>query len=147
MSAGRVVLIVSIVLYAACMFLGAFYVSLPDSVPGQRSFADGFGLLSRGWLGLDLGFEYVPWLANPLLFLAWILVLLRVRLVAVGSAMRALALGIAFLGVTTLDVSSDGPVEITGYGEGYWLWLASMAVALVAAMLSAKRPQTAKAEV
>ena len=61
--------------------------------------------------------------------------------------MGALALGIAFLGVTTLDVSSDGPVEITGYGEGYWLWLASMAVALVAAMLSAKRPQTAKAEV
>jgi hypothetical protein len=51
----------------------------------------------------------------------------------------------AFLGVTEVD-TSDGPVEITGYKEGYWLWLTSMMVALVAAVLSAGRPQSTKAE-
>ena len=140
MSAGRAGLIISIVLYAACMFLDTF------SVTGQRSFADGWWLLFFGWTMLDRGHEYLAWLANPLLFLGWILVLLRLRLPAAGSAMGALAFGIAFLGATTVDVSSDGPVEITGYKEGYWLWLASMAVALVAAVLSARQPQPTNAE-
>jgi hypothetical protein len=93
---------------------------------------------------------YLLWFANPLLFVAWTLILLRRRPAALWFAVSALAFGIAFLGQKTVEtgaIGSDGPMEVTGYKEGYWLWLASMAVAVVAAWLCGKLPQPARVEV
>jgi hypothetical protein len=118
----------------------------------RRPAALWFAASALALLTLALGVTggYLLWFANPLLFVAWTLILLRRRPAALWFAVSALAFGIAFLGQTTVEtgaIGSDGPMEVTGYKEGYWLWLASMAVAVVAAGLCGKLPQPTKAEV
>jgi hypothetical protein len=131
-SFSRILLILSILLFVASLFLDAFYTSQEN----PRSWSLGFGLLVCGWLGLFDGI--VAWLANPLLLAAWILLLLRWPrgIWPLVFAVAALALALSFLRVDDLMVDeAGGRAMVTGYGPGYWVWMSSMLVACVAALL------------
>ena len=88
-----------------------------------------------GWLGPDDGI--VAWFANPMILFAWILMVFRpLRWVAFGTALVALILALSFLLNTEVTKDEAGHIEdITGYAVGYWLWLASMVVAILGSVV------------
>jgi hypothetical protein len=89
-----------------------------------------------GWLGLVAYPTNLIWLANPLLFASWLAILQRLRLRAVACSVAAFGLGGAFLLASKVMASESGyPSAVTGYKAGYWLWLASMAIASFASLL------------
>ena len=81
-----------------------------------------------GWDCLRSGLlDMVAWYANPLLLFAWILILCRNWL---GAPLAACSLtaAISFTGLTP----SRG--DLGELRLGYWLWMASISVALVAGL-------------
>jgi uncharacterized membrane-anchored protein len=126
-TAAIVAVAASLLLFLARLLLDAFYIDRPDN---PRAWSLGFGLLLVGWLAVLDG---VPaWLANPAVLCAWILLLIGFRRAALVSAGLALALALSFLRCHQVLTDSAGTYSrITGYGPGYWLWVSSMAAALV----------------
>lgn len=89
----------------------------------------GLVALLTGWLGL-MGdtFNYLSWLANPLLIVALSSALLRKELVWMPVICAGLALFCAasFLSVDEILVDEAGGMgTIQSLLAGYWLWLAS----------------------
>jgi hypothetical protein len=84
------------------------------------------------WKCYSLGLA--SWLANPLLWTIWIFYLLdRIRIV-VFLAGIVLLLMVGFLSIDQVPFGLKGDsVPITAYGAGYWLWIASAVIMLVAA--------------
>ena len=109
--------------------VGLFLLSLTQDgyyIDGTdpRAWAPAWGLLLFGWLGLFSG--VFAWVANPLLVIGWILFIRRRYRAGLWTAIAALLLMLSFLLHTTI-LSSEAPTysKITGYGPGYWLWVAS----------------------
>jgi hypothetical protein len=121
----RVFLALSVALFVACLFFECFYVD-----QNQRSGGGTGGeLLLVGWIGFIDGFS--AWLANPVLLIAWIMALLRPRLVSPVFAIGALVLALGFMRHEDILINEGGGrARIVGYGLGYWLWIASMGAAL-----------------
>jgi hypothetical protein len=118
---------ISIGFFVLAMTQTAYYEATAD--PARNS----AGLLLVGWMGVLGG--YIEWIANPLLFFSWFSALHRRYWQAVSSAALALTLILSFLRrsevVWTFDNGSRA-AAIKGYGFGYWLWLASSAVMVIA---------------
>jgi hypothetical protein len=130
MSPARVVLLVALVVYAACLPFDAFCVD------GKCSDWPGWSILAFGWVYTGSTDANTVWLANPLLLLAWILVLLNKRMAAILFSLGALGLAFTFLAHESVITNEAGLAgAITGVKGGYWLWIASMVVTLVAALL------------
>ena len=128
--------------------LGVYIVCLvPESfcVEGLCDEWPGYGILLTGFLAVPLSWANAAWLANPLLFLAWVAAGLGWRMPAVALSVAAVALSGSFMFADTVVTNEAGlAYPITGLRLGYWLWLSSMAIALVGALLCAKQPQTSK---
>jgi hypothetical protein len=120
------ILIASIALFLVCLTQDGFYIE--GSNP--RAWASAFYLFLLGWLGLLAG--TIAWLANPLLIAAWVLFWLRRDRIALALGVAALVCALSFLGVGKLLVS-EAPTfaAVTGFGLGYWLWVASIMVIAV----------------
>jgi hypothetical protein len=89
-----------------------------------------------GWV---LIFEGVfAWLANPCLLVSWISMIVRpIPYEGIVGSVLALALTLSFLLQKQVTTNSAGDVsKITGYGAGYWLWVASAAVACLGCFVS-----------
>lgn len=131
----RPLLIGSIVLYAACLLLDNFCV--------DNKCGDSLGLLTLifGAFGTLTGHPAnLTWLANPLLFLSWIFIANAWRVPAIAASAAALLVGASFMLAKTVIINESGyPSHVTGYALGYWLWLASMALAIAAAALIPSR--------
>ena len=82
------------------------------------------------------------WLANPLVFAAWLLTAKRYRAQAVVLAGLALLFGMSFLSQHQIAVDEAGNVGVHLDAIGYWCWLASFAVAAVGAALLPGRTKT-----
>jgi hypothetical protein len=121
-------LLLSIALYIACLSCSeAFCVS------GRCSDWPTWSILLLGWLPVG-SLAHATWWANPLLFIAWFLIFVRVRSLASVFAAATLALAASFMLAKTVMTNEGGvPNPVTGYRMGYWLWLASMVAACVAA--------------
>ena len=79
-----------------------------------------------GWMNI-LG-AGISWLANPLLFLSWIMLFFAPKKSLICSALSVL-LCLSFLRFNDIIVNEGGGhSDITGYGTGYWLWLVSCCV-------------------
>lgn len=110
------IIVISILLYL---------ISLTQTAFCARECPDGAFALIGGVFTL-LGSPYaIPWLANPLLFLSWYWWYHKPKR-ALYCVLAALLCGFSFLLFEKAVVSSQGEYTITGYGEGYWLWLGSM---------------------
>ena len=81
---------------------------------------------------MGIFYGVLAWLANPLLLLSWILCLTDELRAAFIASAAALLLAMSFLLHSTI-VASEAPTyeAVTGYGLGYWLWLASMLIMAV----------------
>ncbi len=125
----RVALVFSVILFAASLTQDAFCVS------GICSDWPGWSILLFGALG------HTSWFANPLLCASWIASLFSRRVPALILALAALALAGSFLFETSVVTNEAGMSNpVTGLREGYWLWLASMAFAFIAAFFARKVP-------
>ena len=125
----RVSLMLSVILFAASLTQEAFCVS------GICSDWPGWSILLFGALG------HASWFANPLLGVSWLATLFSRRLPALILALAALALAGSLLFETAVVINEAGMSNpVTGLREGYWLWLASMAMASLAAFFARKMP-------
>jgi hypothetical protein len=120
----------SCVLYVVALLNDGYYVE--GSNP--EAWASAWGLLLMGWMGLFSG--VFAWLANPLLFVAWMLLALRLTQAATICTIGAiLCIGSFLLHDSILIDEAGGRARILGYGAGYWLWLSS-AIVFFAACIS-----------
>jgi hypothetical protein len=125
----KIFLSLNLVSYVACLAFNSFCLE------GDQ-FGPGFGVLLLGIGGLLVPSPgNLTWLANPLLFASWIAVLNDSRKVAIRLSLAALAFSALFLVVGTV-IGEKGPMDITCFGPGYWLWLASTAAASISAFLT-----------
>ena len=127
----------SILLFLASLTQNAFCL-------GDGAKCDNLGLavLGLGWMEMlaigDVGpFVTLPWFANPCLLIAWISILDSRRRVATAVAGVAAVLGSSFLAGRSIQISEGGPTPdpIRSYGAGYWLWLGSLVLAFLSAVL------------
>ena len=106
----------------------------------QVSYARGFELLLIGWMGL-LGYVF-NWLANPALLLAYVFVFKRKYEHATISSLVSVYFAASFLTRETIPNGGDGET-ITGYGSGYWMWLASAIIMTISSFFLASLPKPA----
>jgi len=88
-------------------------------------------LLLIGWLGL---FDrYYEWLANPALLATWILMSFRAsRVLSLIAGFISLGFALSFLREKRFPLDEAGNIgKIGSYAMGYWLWLSSIALALI----------------
>lgn len=125
------VLAVSVGLFAIAMTQDAYYIDAED----PAAWASSWILLTAGWVGIFDG--VFAWLANPLIAMAWGFYLARKHRAGAWSAAAATILALSFL-MHAQIISSSAPTysTITGYGLGYWLWIASAASVLVANLVA-----------
>jgi hypothetical protein len=112
----------SVVVFAISLPNDSFYVLTEDPWEWKPSYL----IVLYGWMAMHLG--VFNWLANPLLFASWWMMLYRpTRDFAVVPAIAALGLSMGFLLYTTFPSSTGGSAaRITGHGPGYWLWNTSI---------------------
>lgn len=123
------VLVLSVGLYGASLAAEETFCVSGDCVGWP-----GMGVLLMGGLGVAASPANATWLANPLIYLAWVMVLAAQPRAGLLAAVGALGLGILFLFCDGVMVSERGSLStITGYARGYWLWLASQAAACAGA--------------
>lgn len=125
----RVALLLSVILFAASLTQDAFCVS------GICSDWPGWSILLFGVLG------HTSWFANPLLGASWIATLFARRIPALILALAASLLAGSFMFETSVITNEAGMANpVTGLREGYFLWLASMVMAVIAAFFARKMP-------
>lgn len=106
--------------------------------------ARGYEILLSGPFGLVWFSVNWPWLGNPALFAAWVSLAKRANITAAVFSAAALVAASRVFSVPKLmyDYESGMADKIEYFGPGYWLWLASMVCALLAALirLSMRKP-------
>jgi hypothetical protein len=132
----KAVVILAIAIYVGSLTQRAFYVDNPHVWNDPAIFP-----LVIGWLGIFQG--VVAWYANPLLFVAWVLFFIGMRRLATAFLVGAFVLAVSFLSVKSLQ-ASDAPTytDVTGYGAGYFLWLASIFVSAIGALMPARKVES-----
>jgi hypothetical protein len=121
----------SVVLFLACLPFDSFCIN------GSCSGWPSWGVLAFGFLGISASPANMIWIANPLLITSWLATFRRWTLFPLLLGGSALVLALTFLFAKTAVTNEGGiPFPITGYRTGYWLWLASMTMACIAALLA-----------
>jgi hypothetical protein len=127
-SAARRVALVGVLLYAMAL--------VAEVLPGWP----GWAVLASGWRE-----SLIPradprvafgWLANPLVWASWVLVFRCAYGKAAVLATLATLLGIGVhFGSRIVVNGSAAPLPMPHLGPGYWLWVAALSVALLAALI------------
>jgi hypothetical protein len=121
----------SVALFALCLTQDGYYIAGNN----PRAWSPAYGLLFLGWIGLSQ--RVFEWIANPLMFLAWFFFWKAKPGRALISSFLALLLMASFLLEKRILSDENGRTSaITGYGPGFWLWMASAAVMLAATGLA-----------
>lgn len=128
---GRLLLL-SLALFVAANAMPA--LAMKDSSQGPVSMY-GLELLLFGWYSLK--FPQVAWLANVFLLLGWVFTLARMRWLAQPLAVLALGAALTTFLLSPQDTFSNINTRTTfvGFLPGCFVWLASVAAAVVAALL------------
>ncbi len=113
----------SVLLFLGSLTQDAYYLAGDN----PEAWSASWGLLLIGWMGVFFG--VFAWLANPLLVLSWLLCLRGKQGAALIVSIAAVLFALSFLLHSTI-IASEAPTyrAVTGYGVGYWLWLASMLI-------------------
>lgn len=95
--------------------------------------------LTMGWIGVLSGGAAICWLANPLLWTAWILSNKKPRS-SMLFAMGAFLMAFFFLLFTEVIANENNQSQrITERKLGYWLWLTSTLVMLIGSYVQVYR--------
>lgn len=117
--------------------MGLFLVSLclPAVCFRANPALDGWLLLLMGWLGL-LAFNF-GWFGNVVMLGAWIAFAVKARFMARILAVVAVftaADSVRLVGnYVPLDESNVNKAVVSGFGPGFYLWIASMVLLFAAA--------------
>jgi hypothetical protein len=137
MTPARTLMLIAMVVYAACLPFDAICID------GNCSSWPAWSLAAFGILGVLLSDPGIAWFANPILAFTWLSIFLNWRWLAIAAGLGATALALSFLGHQTIIANEGGLVQkITGVRLGYWLWVASMGLTVVSALLL--RPEQAR---
>jgi hypothetical protein len=121
--------LLSVGLFAASLLTHAYYA------PSHSEHPLGWQLLVDGWFGL-IFFGISAWLANPFLLFGWLACHLGRYDVSAVLSLVALGFMLSFMRIDTIPVDEAvNYAKITGYGPGYWLWLASAVVLFAASIV------------
>jgi hypothetical protein len=125
----------SVLLYLLCLPLDAFCASACQP---------SYSILISGPFGLLASLTNWTWLANPVLFGAWVALAFGAKTVsealefaalALALSVLALLIAISFLLQREVIMNEAGiPNPIRAYGIGYWVWLSSMVVCCFGSM-------------
>ncbi len=120
----NILLILSIFLFILSLTQRGYAVDYKPSdkgIPIIYVLMGGIGLLGFGG-------AFIAWLANPLLIISWILPQGKL-LWKVGLSALAVLFSASFLLFDEIIKDEAGHIgKITGYGAGYWIWMASSLV-------------------
>ena len=119
---------VSVVIFLAAMTQPAFYQNR-----AAEPVTHAVWLLLSGWMGVLIG--YFEWIANPLILYSWISARRTRAGPALLAALLATAFILSFLFVKKMNwpgMATDTTPDVQGYAAGYWLWLASALVMVLA---------------
>ena len=123
-------LLASFVLYAGALAFPGFYVIQGNDAPKQ--WIEGFWLLAFGPFAVPQGI--FGWLANPLLFAAWISFAREAFGKSVAFSVAALAFALTFhLHHGSSFHDGSGMNTFGRAALGYWLWIASLLTTLLVA--------------
>lgn len=129
----RVILYKKFKHYALLISMIMFFASLTQNC--YSSFLvqchSGIGLLIAGWTGIYLGGPMLTWLANPFLFIAW-QTLKQCNFASLIFSLLAFFTSLSFLLFSSIFDIDEGTSAITHYKAGYWLWLSSCLVMMMA---------------
>lgn len=133
MKKSNLVLLICLIFYLASLPFTAVYAK------GHEM--SGLACALLGWAEMEGG--GIAWMANPLLFIgAFFLLLKQVKISAVLSLI-AFGLTFCYLSVGEITVNEAGhKFPITGYGPGYFLWMAScfsLLLGSISLLISAKK--------
>ena len=131
----KIFVIISIFIFLISLTQKAFYVDNEF----ENSISSIFCLL-MGWLGMaGFGASCFVWLANPLLFISWGLIL-KNKKIALRFSLAACIFSISFLLFKRVLIDEAGSYsKIISYGSGYWLWISSMLIPFFGCLLEYKR--------
>ena len=132
----HLIIISSGLLFLISLTQDAFLIEGND----PRAWASGWGLLLFGWIGIGYGGGHLCWLANPLVLASWVFYFLRRRSVAITCSALALVFALIFLAADEI-VRSEAPeyAAITSLEVGFWLWVSSMILAVLAALMTKRQ--------
>lgn len=122
--------IVSIVLYILSMFFTPIYVDNPKA----DIYSNSFFMLLAGWMAVLGGglFLTMIWLANPLYFYTVFFIMNKVKF-GIVPAILCVLLAVYFMTLdSVMDGESGATTDITKLGAGFYLWISSFIVLLVA---------------
>lgn len=152
-------LLLSMILYIACFQFYAFYTFEPFDTNyicenpmgdgykysldeycdeyGTYSAVDPFMIFVLGlsffFLVIFSPFTMMMWYANPLLFYSWYAIFRNKKRASLVTSGIAFCLSLSFLLVDEVPAGSGmADADVEHIGLGYWIWLASMASALLA---------------
>lgn len=124
----------SVAVFVLSMFFDSFYILSADRGNLNPSpFLPPPLLLFIGVLGLISG-TYVSWAANPLIILSWVLLTYKRRIASFCTSSLALVLALPFLTAKSIPDGNGFSHLIAAYGIGYWLWIFSMLIAILASL-------------
>lgn len=94
--------------------------------------SDSIMVLLIGWLGAFSGGAAITWFANPALLVSWLTFTKSANTSLIASFIASF-FAVIFLMFGTITANESGQDQpIIAYRAGYWLWLASSVVMLVA---------------
>ena len=133
MNIRRIAFVLSGTLYGISLFCPVFTFQ-----EGNSGFLPGFVCLAFGAFA-----RQIAWYANPLYFVALIALGMKKRYITALFSCSALAIALATLSIKQIERNEAGDMTaVVGYGAGFYLWLSSMFVVLVAAVIGIMKPET-----
>lgn len=131
MNKTTIILLLCLLLYLASLPFTAVYAKDHEM--------SGLACALLGWAEMDGGGK--AWLANPLLFIGAFFILLKKPKVSAVIGLIALGLTFCYLSVGEITVNEAGhKFPITGYGPGYFLWIASCFSLLAGSIILMRSP-------
>lgn len=95
-----------------------------------------------GFVCLLFGFEHLPWYANLFYFAGLVALMFRRMIVTGILAVCAIALAMTTLQIKEMPRNEAGNMTaVIGYGPAFYLWVASMLVLVIAAVVGSMKPQ------
>jgi hypothetical protein len=129
---------IGLLFLSVAVYIAALLQDEVFCVSGNCGDWPGYAILLFGVLAVGGNLANMAWLANPLLLATWLTTWFGRRTPSVIVGLAALVLAASFLFAGTVVSNEAGIANpITGLRLGYWLWLASAAIACTAAMLAA----------
>jgi hypothetical protein len=120
-----IVIMLSIVVYGFALFTPTIVFDQPDD------YYVGIYCLVLGWVGMTI----IPWLANPIFFACLICLWLKSCRIALILGSVAIVLASCTLLYRQMMHDEAGNMRsVTGYGPGFYLWLASFIIPTAASL-------------